>query len=71
MFALKTKLNALDAADANDDANDGRNDGCDEGVSGLTAIMAKCSLIEREDSDPENSAFAGGFAMLLKSMVIE
>ena len=30
--------------------------------------MAKCSLIEREDTDPENSAFAGKLAMLLKSM---
>ena len=55
-------MNALDAADG--DSNDGR----DEGVGGLTAIIVKCSLIEREDSNPENSAFAGRLAMLLKSM---
>ena len=62
-------MNALDANDA--DADDGRDDGRKEGVSVLTAIMVKCSLIEREDSDPENSAFAGSLAMLLKSMAKE
>ena len=62
-------MNALDAANAADD--DGHDDGREEGVSGLTAIMAKCSLIKREDSDPDNSAFAGRLAMLLKSMAKE
>ena len=59
-------MDALDTAAAA--ADDGRDDGREEGVSGLTAIMAKCSLIEREDSEPEKSAFAGRLTMLLKSM---
>ena len=64
-FALKTKMNALDD-DGGDD--DDRGDDRDGGVSSFAAIMEKCSLVEKEDSDPENSAFAGRLAMLLKSI---
>ena len=62
-------MNALDA-DA-DDANNSRADGHNEGGGSIADIMVKYSLIKREDSDPENSAFAGRLAILLKSMAKE
>ena len=61
-FALKTKLNKLLGAVEGGSGSDCTNDssGGNGGVNSLAATtMERCFIIEKEDINPDNAAFAG------------
>ena len=71
-FALKTKMNNLfgkaDGGSGGDCTNDSVSG--DGGVNSLAAkMMERCFIIDMEDSDPENTAYAGRFGGFLQSLM--
>ena len=71
-FVLKTKMNHLLVAAYGGSGGDRINDsgGGNGDVNSLAATMMEiCFNIEKEDSDPENAAFAGKFGGFLQSSI--
>ena len=71
-FALKTKMNNLLGASDGGSGSDLANDsgGGYGSVNSLSAkMMDRCFIIEKEDSNPDNAAFAGRFGGFLQSLM--
>ena len=71
-FALNTKMNNLFGAAKGGSGGDCKNDsgGGDGDVNSIAAtMMERCFIIEKEDGDPDNAAFAGRFDGFLQSLM--
>ena len=71
-FALKTNMNKLLGTANGGSGSDCTNvsGGSDGSANSLaTTMMEICFIIDKEDSDPENVAFAGIFGGFLQSLM--
>ena len=71
-FALNTNMNNLLGA-ANDSSGSDHTSDSGSGDGGFNSIsatmMERCFIIEKEDSDPDNAAFAGKLCGFLQSLM--